>query len=115
VIHLSIHSFTPELSGVVRDADIGLLYDPARRYEKKLCREWRKKIITINPAIGRVRMNYPYRGTSDGFTTYLRKKMKGSYLGIEVEINQRLFLELSPLEIKNKLFPEEFLQQILTL
>ena len=28
VIHISSHSFTPELNGKVRRADVGLLYDP---------------------------------------------------------------------------------------
>ena len=31
VVHISSHSFTPELDGKVRGADVGLLYDPARR------------------------------------------------------------------------------------
>ncbi len=31
VLHLAIHSFTPELNGAVRNADIGLLYDPATK------------------------------------------------------------------------------------
>jgi predicted N-formylglutamate amidohydrolase len=105
VLHLSIHSFTPILNGVTRDADIGFLYDPARRYERKFCREWRKKLVA-NKDLWRVRMNYPYRGTADGLTTYLRKKMKGTYLGIEVEINQKLFKDSSPLDIKNRLFLE---------
>jgi len=30
VIHVSSHSFTPVLDGAVRNADIGLLYDPGR-------------------------------------------------------------------------------------
>ena len=39
----------------------------------------------------RVRYNYPYRGDSDGLTTWLRKKHPAArYLGIEIEINQRL-------------------------
>ena len=33
MIHLSSHSFTPELDGKVRKADIGLIYDPARQRE----------------------------------------------------------------------------------
>src|SRR4030065_143064 len=37
VIHLSSHSFTPVLDGEVRNADIGLLYDPARHGEAELC------------------------------------------------------------------------------
>ena len=90
---------------MTRDADIGFLYDPARRYERKFCREWRKKLVA-NKDLWRVRMNYPYRGTADGLTTYLRKKMKGTYLGIEVEINQKLFKDSSPLDIKNRLFLE---------
>ncbi|HEX8011112.1 MAG TPA: hypothetical protein VF814_09280 [Casimicrobiaceae bacterium] len=38
----------------------------------------------------RVRPNYPYAGNADGLTTYLRRRFPaGSYLGIELEINQR--------------------------
>jgi len=37
VIHISSHSFTPELNGRVRRADVGLLYDPARHGEAALC------------------------------------------------------------------------------
>jgi predicted N-formylglutamate amidohydrolase len=40
VIHLACHSFTPVLDGAVRNADIGLLYDPARAGEIELCRRW---------------------------------------------------------------------------
>lgn len=89
VIHVSCHSFTPELDGQVRDADIGLLYDPARRGEALFCRRWRECLATASPTL-RVRMNYPYAGTADGFTTALRRRFGGAqYLGIELEINQR--------------------------
>ena len=33
LLHVSAHSFTPVLRGEVRNCDIGLLYDPARRGE----------------------------------------------------------------------------------
>ena len=33
VIHISSHSFTPELDGKVRSADVGLLYHPGRHGE----------------------------------------------------------------------------------
>lgn len=89
VVHLSSHSFTPALDGVVRDADIGLLYDPRRGGERALCREWRLALGRHAPGL-KVRMNYPYAGTADGFTTYLRRRFTGAdYLGIELEINQR--------------------------
>lgn len=90
VVHVSSHSFTPELDGVVRTADIGLLYDPARPGEAAFCRDWRAGLKIAAPAL-RVRRNYPYRGTSDGFTTWLRRRFAGdAYIGIELEINQRL-------------------------
>jgi len=35
-------------------------------------------------------MNRPYLGTSDGHTTSLRKEFRDeSYLGIEIEVNQK--------------------------
>ena len=43
VIHISSHSFTPELDGKVRGADVGLLYDPGRRGEAELLRAGRNR------------------------------------------------------------------------
>jgi predicted N-formylglutamate amidohydrolase len=92
VIHLSSHSFTPELDGIVRAADVGLLYDPARAGEAALCREWRTYLKAREPSL-RVRRNYPYTGKSDGFAAYLRRRFAADeYIGIELEINQRLLL-----------------------
>lgn len=89
VIHISSHSFTPVLDGAVRDADLGLLYDPARQPEAEFCRAWQHHLST-RIAEFKVRRNYPYRGASDGFTTYLRKRFSQDvYLGIEIEMNQR--------------------------
>jgi hypothetical protein len=35
-------------------------------------------------------MNYPYQGKADGFTTTLRRKWPAdSYVGIEIEVNQK--------------------------
>lgn len=87
VWHLSIHSFTPEWNGVARKADIGLLYDPKRPAERAMARQWQ----TLLKPSALTRLNYPYRGDSDGFTTSLRKEFADEdYIGIEVEINQAL-------------------------
>lgn len=92
VLHLCVHSFTPVLHGDVRRADVGLLYDPARPFEAAFARHWAAASAKISPAL-RVRMNYPYRGTSDGFTTALRRRWPASrYLGVELELNQRFVL-----------------------
>lgn len=89
VIHVASHTFTPELHGEVRNADIGLLYDPLRSREQALCRSWQAAIVARAPEL-KVRRNYPYTGHSDGFTTYLRRCFPGdAYLGIELEINQK--------------------------
>ncbi|QDU73798.1 N-formylglutamate amidohydrolase [Bremerella volcania] len=95
VWHLSFHSFTPELNGEVRTAEIGLLYDPGRLPERAFCDRWRKKIRETFPTF-RVRRNYPYRGVADGHTTSLRKRFStNQYAGIELEVNQQLFLQPS--------------------
>jgi predicted N-formylglutamate amidohydrolase len=89
VIHLASHSFTPVLDGEVRNADIGLLYDPARPGEVELCRRWQARLQAQAPEV-KVRRNYPYTGRSDGFTAYLRRRFPaGVYVGIELEINQK--------------------------
>ena len=37
----------------------------------------------------KIRRNFPYLGTADGFTTFLRKQFDGKYYaGVEIEINQ---------------------------
>lgn len=89
VVHISCHSFTPELQGKPRHADVGLLYDPARSAETQLCRRWQTALKAYAAAL-KTRMNYPYTGTADGFTVYLRQRFPPDrYLGIELEINQK--------------------------
>lgn len=88
VLHLSCHSFTPVLDGKERKAEIGLLYDPGRSSEAAFSHELRKKLKATLPG-WRVRMNYPYRGTSDGVTSWLRETLANEvYTGIEIELNQ---------------------------
>ena len=89
VVHVSCHSFTPELDGKVRNTDLGLLYDPARPAEAGLCRRWQTALKVYATAL-KTRLNYPYLGTADGFTVYLRRRFPAeTYLGIELEINQK--------------------------
>lgn len=93
VIHISSHSFTPELDGAVRQADTGLLYDPARIGEVALCSAWQACLRAHEPGL-RVRRNYPYTGKSDGFTAFLRRRFSApEYVGIELEINQDIILK----------------------
>lgn len=90
VLHFSLHSFTPVLNGVIRPNDIGILYDPGRHREKTFARQLATAMGEVQPDLS-IRMNYPYRGILDGHTTALRRRFsEDTYLGIELEINQRL-------------------------
>ncbi len=90
VVHVAVHSFTPDLDGEARNADVGLLYDSRRPREASLCRRWGEILARVAPDL-RVRYNYPYRGNTDGLGTWLRKRHPAArYLGIEIEINQGL-------------------------
>jgi predicted N-formylglutamate amidohydrolase len=94
VIHIGMHSFTPELRGEVRNADVGFLYDPSRVDERSLCLKWRQALSAARRDL-RIRLNYPYLGTADGLTTALREVFEpDQYIGVEVEVNQRWPLNL---------------------
>lgn len=92
VIHISVHSFTPVFNGETRNADIGLLYDSKRLAEKDFCTQWQKVLKQQAPTV-RVRMNYPYNGSADGFTTALRKIFLKNYIGMEIEVNHQLLIQ----------------------
>jgi predicted N-formylglutamate amidohydrolase len=104
VLHLSVHSFTPKLNGEVRNADVGILYDPRRLAEREVCTRWKGTLLALTATSHdngyklqsdcRIRMNYPYRGASDGLTTALRRVFPArDYLGIELEVNQALLAD----------------------
>ena len=89
VIHVASHSFTPELGGVVRQADVAWLYDPQRPGESLFATQWQAALKRRRPDL-KLRRNYPYEGKGDGLTSLLRKcHPPESYIGIELEVNQR--------------------------
>jgi predicted N-formylglutamate amidohydrolase len=90
VLHVAVHSFTPVLHGVRRNADVGLLYDPGRPRERMLAKRWKQLLRELAPEL-RVRFNYPYLGTADGLTTTQRKRFPDRrYAGFELELNQAI-------------------------
>jgi predicted N-formylglutamate amidohydrolase len=89
VLHVSTHSFTPELRGEVRHCDVGFLYDPARRGEVRFVEAWYAALREAAPSLV-LRRNYPYRGVSDSLVTHLRRRYDDrAYAGMELEINQK--------------------------
>lgn len=109
VIHVSVHSFTPELASVTRNTDIGLLYDPSRLNEKKFNHLWQFCMHGIDPNV-KIRFNYPYRGRADGFVNYFRRRFSENvYICSELEVNQKFFLTpMYNLNLLEKLILESF-------
>lgn len=88
VAHVGVHTFTPVMRGVPRAADVGLLYDPARPREARMCAAWKEALRRADPGL-RVRRNYPYLGVSDGLVTALRRDLRDDrYAGVELEVSQ---------------------------
>lgn len=104
ILHLSIHSFTPQLNGENRNCDIGLLYDSTKKTEKLFCKHYKTELLKQDSNLN-VRFNYPYLGKADGFTTYLRKQFPTQYLGVEIEVNQKYAFEnVLDLEMKQPIY-----------
>jgi predicted N-formylglutamate amidohydrolase len=112
IFHLSVHSFTPVLDREERNADLAMLYDPSRTLEKKMAQSLIEVFRVLRPDFV-YRKNYPYRGISDGFTKTLRHIFpERSYMGLEVEINQKhLYSKKAALVIAHLL--RESLQKVL--
>jgi len=87
-VHVALHSFVPVLNGRRHTCDVGILYDPNRARERFVARQL---CSALRSAGAIVRLNYPYRGTADGFTTALRRRLSpAGYAGLEIELNQSL-------------------------
>ena len=93
VLHVASHSFTPQLGGVVRQADVAWLYDPRRAGEVEFAARWLAALRKRRPEL-KLRRNYPYEGKGDGLTSLLRKRHAAEcYVGVELEVNQRFVIE----------------------
>lgn len=90
VLHIGVHTFTPVWKGRERTVDVGVLFDPDRRWELTLGTVWLAEMKRLAPEL-RIRRNLPYRGTTDGFVTYLRTRLSpAAYAGFELEVNNAI-------------------------
>jgi len=89
VVHLSVHTFTPVWKGLKRRTDIGFLYDPSRKTEKRFILAWKTILHRSRPDLV-IRRNAPYRGVSDGLAAALRREYgERHFIGLELEVNQK--------------------------
>ncbi len=93
-IHIGVHSFTPQLNGQKRNMQLALLYDPRRTNEKIFADLWIKELKNKFPTYTIARNN-PYKGYGSGINDYFRRSFSAqNYIGIELEMNQGLLIEL---------------------
>ncbi len=87
-VHVSSHSFCPQLAPAQRDFDIGVLFDPAYPFEAGVAAQ----LLTELAATGlTVRPNAPYAGTGPALVTSLRAaRAAHRYAGIEIETSHAL-------------------------
>jgi len=96
VLHLAMHTFAPVFDGVTRTTDIGLLFDPSRALERRLCVAWQHALREARPDLS-IHRNQPYRGVSDGLGTALRREWPASkYVAMELEVNHRFAIGPTP-------------------
>jgi predicted N-formylglutamate amidohydrolase len=82
-LHLSSHSFDPDLDPRARMFDVGVLYDPAYPFEAELAEAL---MFGLRGAGLSVRANAPYLGTAPALVTSLRTALDHPhYAGIEIE------------------------------
>lgn len=87
-LHLSSHSFSPDLDPPARAFDVGVLYDPDVPFEAELAEAL---MFGLRGAGLSVRANQPYAGVAPALVTALRKQLRSpSYAGIEIEASHAL-------------------------
>ena len=87
VLHLSSHSFSPELDPANRTFDVGVLYDPAHAFEAELAE---RMLFQLRAAGLAVRANQPYGGVGAAICTSLRKELGADYAGIQLETSHAM-------------------------
>ena len=83
VLHLSIHTFDPELDPAARAFDVGVLYEPNHAFEAAVA----ERILFMLRSAGlAVRANQPYTGVGPAICTSFREERAGQrYAGIQLE------------------------------
>jgi predicted N-formylglutamate amidohydrolase len=93
VLHLSLHSFTPNWKGKERAVDIGLLYSAQHSGECSLALSWQRSLRRAFSPL-KVFRNRPYWGSTDGHCTALRRHFDPRYYwGIELEVKNSLLIQ----------------------
>lgn len=83
VLHLSVHTFDPELDPPGRAFEVGVLYEPNHAFEAELSE---RLLFQLRGAGIAVRANQPYTGVGPAICTSFREERAGQrYAGIQLE------------------------------
>lgn len=95
VLHLSMHSFTGEFAGEVREMSMGVMLDPERRLERHAA----DRLLEHLERLGvHAVENEPYDGRGDALVTNLRRHLpEARYAGVQIEVSQNHLDEIEAL------------------
>lgn len=95
VLHLSVHSFTGEFAGEVREMSMGVMFDPRRRLERHAADLLLEGLVRLG--VHAVE-NEPYDGRGDALVAALRHELpQDRYAGVQIEISQNHLEEIDAL------------------
>jgi predicted N-formylglutamate amidohydrolase len=95
VLHLSMHSFTGEFAGEVREMSMGVMLDPARRLERHVAGLLLENLERLG--VHAVE-NEPYDGRGDALVAALRRQLpEDRYAGVQIEVSQNHLAEIEAL------------------
>jgi predicted N-formylglutamate amidohydrolase len=95
VLHLSVHSFTGEFAGEVREMSMGVMLDPSRRLERHAADLLLEGLVRLG--VHAVE-NEPYDGRGDALVAALRRRFpQDRYAGVQIEVSQNHLEEIDAL------------------
>ena len=100
VIHISVRTFIPKREGIEREVDIGLIINE-NPVNFAFCKTLKKQIQRHIPDF-RIKFNEPFGCRDNDLITELDSHFGDKYVGIQLEINQRLILDKHDLEHQKK-------------
>jgi len=95
VLHVSVHSFTGEFAGVVREMSMGVMLDPERPLERRAADRLLDRLSRLG--VHAVE-NEPFDGRGDALVAAMRQRFpKDRYAGIQIEVSQNHLDEIDAL------------------
>jgi len=93
VLHISLHTYQPEIGTSTQQTPIGLRFHMESTAEEKVAKQLEREIKRAAPS-SKVALQLPYKNTKTRFQSYLRSCFSENYIGIEIEVRNDVAMEL---------------------